>query len=110
MPVIDALSDTIAASPTGDLTFLVDEDGAPMKVEAFGKWFRAACDKADVPECTPHGLRHVGATRLVDGGADASALQCIYGWSLAMCERYTRKASRKASALKHIHLLNRKVA
>lgn len=107
VPVLDVLSEAIAKSPTGDLTFLVDEDGVPFKVEAFGKWFRAACDKAGVPECTPHGLRHVGATRLVDGGADASALQCIYGWSMAMCERYTRKASRKASALKHIHLLNR---
>ena len=107
VPVIPALSEAIAASPTGDLTYLVDENGAPLKVDAFGKWLRAACDKAGLPECTPHGLRHVGATRLVDGGADASALQCIYGWSLAMCERYTRKASRKASALKHIHLLNR---
>jgi integrase len=107
VPVIAALSEAIAASPTGDLTYLVDDDGRPMKVEAFGKWLRAACDKAGLPECTPHGLRHVGATRLVNGGADANALQCIYGWSLAMCERYTRKATRKASALKHIHLLNR---
>lgn len=107
VPVLDVLSEAIAAGPTGDLTFLVDDDRVPFKIEAFGKWFRAACDKADAPECTPHGLRHAGATRLVDGGADASALQCIYGWSLAMCERYTRKASRKASALKHIHLLNR---
>jgi integrase len=107
VPVLDVLSEAIAAAPTGLQTFLVDEDGLPFKVEAFGKWFRAACDKAGVPDCTPHGLRHVGATRLVDGGADANALQCIYGWSLAMAERYTKTASRKASALKHIHLLNR---
>jgi len=107
VPVLPVLQEAIAASPTGSLTYLVDDDGRPMKVEAFGKWLRAACDRAGLPECTPHGLRHVGATRLVNGGADASALQCIYGWSLAMCERYTMKASRKASALKHIHLLNR---
>jgi integrase len=107
VPVLDVLSDTIAASPTGDLTFLVDEDGVPVKVEAFGKWFRAACDKAGVPECTPHGLRHVGATRLVEGGADASALQCMYGWSLQMAEKYTKTATRRQSALKYAHLLHR---
>jgi len=105
VPVLDVLSEAIAAGPTGDLTFLV-EDGAPMKVEAFGKWFRAACDAAGVPDCTPHGLRHAGATRLAARGASTATLQCIYGWSLPMAERYTKTASHRRSAERDIHLLN----
>ena len=106
VPVLDVLAETIAASPTGDLTFLVGENGAPLSVSRFGTWFRAACDKIGLPECTPHGLRHAGATRLASRGADVATFQCIYGWSLAMIERYTRKATRRHSAAKDIHLLN----
>jgi len=106
VPVLDVLSEAIAAAKTGDLTFLVDENGVPMKVEAFGKWFRAACDAAGVPDCTPHGLRHAGATRLAARGASTATLQCIYGWSLPMAERYTKTASHRRSAERDIHLLN----
>jgi len=55
----------------------------------------------------PTHVRHVGATRLVEGGADASALQCMYGWSLQMAEKYTKTATRRQSALKYAHLLHR---
>lgn len=106
VPVLDVLAETIAASPTGDLTFLVSDEGTPLSVSHFGTWFRAACDKVGLPECTPHGLRHAGATRLASRGADVGTFQCIYGWSLPMIEHYTRKANRRRSAAKDIHLLN----
>ena len=106
MPVLDVLSEAIAAGPTGDLTFLVGDEGTPLSVSHFGTWFRAACDKAGVPECTPHGLRHAGATRLASRGASTATLQCIYGWSLPMAERYTKTASHRRSAERDIHLLN----
>jgi integrase len=105
VPVLPVLAEAIAAGPTGDLTFLVSDDGAPLTVSRFGVWFRDACDKAGVPDCTPHGLRHAGATRLAERGAKASTLQCIYGFTLAVAERYTRTANHRRSALEDIHLL-----
>jgi integrase len=106
VPVLDVLSEAIAAGPTGDLTFLVSDERTPLTASRFGVWFRDACDKAGVPDCTPHGLRHAGATRLAARGASTATLQCIYGWSLAMAERYTKTASHRRSAERDIHLLN----
>jgi integrase len=106
VPVLDVLSEAIAAGPTGDLTFLVSDEGTPLRAASFGTWFRDACDKAGVPDCTPHGLRHAGATRLAARGASTATLQCIYGWSLPMAERYTKTASHRRSAERDIHLLN----
>jgi integrase len=106
VPVLPVLAEAIASLPTGNLSFLVGDDGAPLQVSSFGRWFRAACDRAGVPECTPHGLRHAGATRLAARGAKASTLVCIYGFTLAMAERYTRTAEHKRTALEDIHLLN----
>ena len=106
VPVLDVLSEAIAAGPTGDLTFLVSDERTPLQVSTFGRWFREACDQAGVPDCTPHGLRHAGATRLAARGASTATLQCIYGWSLPMAERYTKTASHRRSAERDIHLLN----
>ena len=66
MPVLAVLSEAIAAGPTGQGdVHRSRHDGSPIRRVDFGSWFRAACDKIGVPECTPHGLRHAGATRLL---------------------------------------------
>ena len=85
VPVLPVLQEAIdACKEKGDLTFLIDPKmGAPFEIGRFGRWFRAACDKVDVPKCTPHGLRHLGATRLAANGAKHQTLQAIYGWNLA---------------------------
>jgi hypothetical protein len=46
--VLPILAATIAASKTGDLTFLVTERGTPFVKESFGNWFREACRKPGV--------------------------------------------------------------
>jgi hypothetical protein len=55
-PVLPVLADTIVASKTGDLTFLVTERGTPFVKESFGDWFREACRAAGCPG-SAHGLR-----------------------------------------------------
>jgi integrase len=112
VPVLPVLQEAIeACGAKGDLTFLLDpKTGAPFNIERFGRWFRAACDNVDVPNCTPHGLRHLGATRLAANGCKHQTLQAIYGWNLQTAIRYTQTAEHAATARAEIHLLAKRAA
>lgn len=94
-PVLTILAETIAASQTGDLTFLVTERGTPFVKESFGNWFREACRAARCPG-SAHGLRKAGATRAAENGATVHQLMALFGWKTEkMALIYTRKADRK---------------
>ena len=112
VPVLPVLQEAIdACKEKGDLTFLLDpKTGAPFSIERFGRWFRAACDNVDVPNCTPHGLRHLGATRLAANGCKHQTLQAIYGWNIQTAIRYTQTAEHTATAKAEIHLLTKRAA
>lgn len=98
--VLPILAATIAASPTGDLTFLVTDRGTPFVKESFGNWFRQACKEARCPG-SAHGLRKAGATRAAENGATVHELMAVFGWGTEkMALVYTRKASRKVLALR----------
>jgi integrase len=43
IPILPPLAASIAATKTGDLTFLVSEYGRPWVKESFGNWFRDVC-------------------------------------------------------------------
>lgn len=97
-PLLPVLAATIAASKTGDLTFLVTERGTPFVKESFGNWFREACREAGVPG-SAHGLRKAGATRAAENGASVHQLMALFGWKTEkMALIYTRKADRKRLA------------
>ena len=97
-PMLPVLARTIAASKTGDLTFLVTERGAPVVKESFGNWFREACHEAGCPG-SAHGLRKAGATRAAENGATVHQLMALFGWKTEkMALVYTRKADRKRLA------------
>jgi integrase len=100
----EAIADADAAGVTGDLTFLVGDDGLTMT--EFSCWFKRACKKAGVPECGAHGLRHAGATRLASRGARPSTLIQIYGFTLTQADTYIRDAEMEQTTLEDIHLLN----
>jgi len=72
-PVLPILAETIAATKTGDLTFLVTERGLPFSKEGFGNWFRDAGRAAGCPNSC-HGLRNAGATRAADNRATTNQL------------------------------------
>jgi integrase len=96
-PMLPVLAKTIAASKTGDLTFLVTERGMPFVKESFGNWFRDACRAGWLP-----GL----STRAPQGGSDSRgqrmARPCISSWRCSDGRpkkwRYTQKADRKRLA------------
>lgn len=94
MPVLPPLAESIEATKTGDMVFLVNSRGQPWKNISFGYWFAARCEEAKVPG-RAHGLRKAGATIAANNGATPFELTAMYGWSSTkVAEIYTKKADK----------------
>jgi integrase len=105
LPILPPLADSIAATKTGDLAFLVTEDGQPWVKESFGNWFSEVCHESGCPG-TAHGLRKAGAKRAAERGASERQLMAIFGWSTSkMAQHYTRGADRARLARDAAQLL-----
>ncbi|MBP7704447.1 MAG: tyrosine-type recombinase/integrase [Caulobacter sp.] len=100
LPVIDALAASLAARPSGHLTFLVTQHGQPYTAKGFGNWFSAACRSAGLPPgCSAHGLRKAAATRLADAGCNVHQIMAVTGHkTMSEVARYTAKASQRRGA------------
>ena len=100
IPVHAELAAIIAATSTGNMTFLVTEYGRPFTAAGFGGWFRKRCDEAGLPkECAFHGLRKAACTRLAEAGCSANVIASISGHAtLREVERYTKAADQKRLA------------
>lgn len=109
LPILPALQEIIAASSTGDLTFLVTNFGRPFTANGFGNWFRRRCNEAGLTDCSAHGLRKAGAARAAENGATTHELMAIFGWqTVKEAERYTRSADRKRLAGSAARLLGKR--
>jgi len=86
------LPTVLAASPCGDLTFLVTKSGKSYGANDFSEQFRKWCDDAGLQHCTFHGLRKAGCRRLAEAGCSANQIAAWSGQSLREVERYTRAA------------------
>jgi integrase len=96
----------IAASPTGNLTFLMTKFGKPFTAAGFGNWFRDRCNEAGLPHCTAHGLRKALATNAADNGASDRQLMAMPGWtSESQATAYTKNANRKRLAASGMELI-----
>jgi integrase len=105
IPILGPLAQSLAATKTGDLTYLVTDAGQPWMKESFGNWFREACRAAGCPG-SAHGLRKAGATRAAERGASERQLMAIFGWSTGkMAQHYTRAADRMRLARDAAELL-----
>jgi integrase len=99
VPLLQELEEIIAATPCGDLTWLVTQFGQPFTSPGFGNWFRVRCDQAEFPHCTAHGLRKAGATIAAERGASERQLMAIFGWQTSkQAVLYTRAAEQKVLA------------
>ncbi|WP_197711525.1 tyrosine-type recombinase/integrase [Bradyrhizobium vignae] len=106
LPLLPSLRALIDASPTGDLTFLVNEFGKPFSDAGFGNKFRAWCNEAGLRHCTAHGLRKAGAVIAANNGATSRQLMALFGWdSIRMAELYTRQADQRRLAENAMHLI-----
>lgn len=99
IPAHSDLLGSIAANPSGHMTFLVTEYGRPFTPAGFGNAMRDWCDQANLHHCSAHGLRKACATALAEAGATAHEIASVTGHqSLEEIERYTRAAERKRLA------------
>jgi integrase len=111
LPILPDLQQTIDASPTGQLTFLVTEYGAPFSAAGFGNKFREWCNEAGLPQCSAHGLRKVCARRLADAGCTAHQIASWTGHeTLREVQRYAKGADQRRLALEAMNKLRTKVS
>jgi integrase len=105
LPILPTLQRIIDESPTGEMTFLVNDYGRPFTDAGFGNWFHDRCVEAGIPG-RAHGLRKAGATIAANNGATAHQLMAIFGWdTLKMAEAYTRAADQERLAESAMHML-----
>jgi integrase len=106
LPLLPQLQTIIAATATGEKTFLTTARGLSFSPSYFGTFFRQACDEAGLPKCTPHGLRKAGAVIAAERGATDEQLKAIFGWSSsAIVAIYTKQARQKKVAGGAMHLI-----
>jgi integrase/recombinase XerD len=99
IPLHPELAASIAATPSGHLTFLVTEYGRPYTSNGFGNAVRDWCDQANLHHCSAHGLRKATPTQMAENDATPHQIMAVTGHqSLEEVERYTRKAQRRKLA------------
>jgi integrase len=95
-PITKDLGAALAAADTGDLTYLVTEQGKAFTINGLGNKMRDWCDAAGLPQCSSHGLRKAAAVILAENGATAPELCALFGWSkLDTAEIYIREARKR---------------
>ena len=95
LPILPPLRQSIDATPTGHLVYLVTTFGKPHSAKAFGNWFKKRCREADLEQVSAHGLRKLGAQRCAEAGATEHQLMALFGWSNPQqAAAYTKKANR----------------
>ena len=95
-PIRNDLRAALAATPLGDLTYLVSDQGRPFTINGLGNKMRDWCDVAGLSHCSSHGLRKAAAVILAENGATAPELCALFGWSkLETAEIYIREAQKR---------------
>jgi integrase len=107
IPVHPKLAAILAATASGNMTFLVTEYGCPFTSAGFGNWFRDRCNEGGLPnQCRFHGLRLAACTRLADAGCSSRVIAAISGHTtLREVERYTRAADQKRLARVGVNMM-----
>jgi integrase len=79
LPILPPLRQSIDATLTGHLVYLVTAFGKPHSAKAFGNWFKKRCREASLDEVSAHGLRKLGAQRCAEAGATEHQLMALFG-------------------------------
>jgi len=110
IPVLSRLKAHLDTITNDALLYVVDERGRSFgqREEAFSKEFRAALNRAGLCDLHYHGLRHTAATALANAGCPAHYIMSITGHrTLAMVQRYTKRADQKRNARAAMAMIDR---
>jgi integrase len=95
LPILPPLRESIDATLTGHLVYLMTAWGKPHSAKAFGNWFKKRCREAGLEDLSAHGLRKLGAQRCAEAGATEHQLMALFGWTTPQqAAVYTKKANR----------------
>ena len=110
IPTFPELGETIDASATRDLNYLVTNGPfagkqrgyyQPFTGKEFGNVFRDAVRAASLDGISAHGLRKSAAQRLALKSHSTNEIAAIGGWeTLSEVQRYTKGANRRVLAQK----------
>jgi len=109
LALLPDLARELAMHPTKRAFFVTRSDGQPYTVAGFGNAFRDWITAAGLPrECSLHGLRKHGATRLAERGATEWQIMAFLGHeSPSEARRYVAKANRATMVADALRLLPR---
>lgn len=97
LPILPALAQSIMATPSGGLVFLLSAHGKPYSRKGFGNKFRQWCDEAGLKHCSAHGLRKAAARRFAEAGCSNQQIKSWTGHTTdSEVARYTAAADQKA--------------
>lgn len=106
IPARAELRQSIDATPSGHLAYLVTEYNKPFTANGFGNRFRRRCNEVGLSHCSAHGLRKTGATIAAENGATEHQLMVIQGWeSPKHAALDTRRADRRRLTGDAMHLI-----
>jgi integrase len=77
-PITRDLAAALAATPTGDLTYLMNDLGRAFTINGLGNKMREWCNAAGLPQCSSHGLRKAAAVIMAENGATAPELCALF--------------------------------
>jgi len=96
LPLLAPLAESILATPSGGLVFLLSEHGKPFSRKGFGNKMRQWCDEAGLPDCSAHGLRKAASRRFAEAGCSNQQIKAWTGHTTdSEVSRYTAAAEQQ---------------
>lgn len=99
LPIVPALAASLATVPATQMLYVVNQFGVAFTAKGFGNFFSQACRDAGLPQCSAHGLRKTGATRLANAGCSEAEIMAWTGHQTPKeVQRYTKARNQKGLA------------
>jgi integrase len=79
VPIMEDTAQLLLAMPDRGPYFFTAANGKPVRMDNYRRQFRSFAKSIDMPELTPHKLRHTYISLLLQAGKDLKAVQKLVG-------------------------------